>query len=365
MVDESYPYTDFTTLHYTPKFAADALGISSRALRLAEEEPGVVIRRDTRSSVPRRLYEPADLFTIAATRRAKGLIKKLNRQITISTFVQKGGTAKTTCCVNLGIYLGLHGHRVLIIDNDPQGDATSMLGFDPDLEQSELTELGIPTDRAVNGHLGNLIGVNDYFTPQTLEQVIKKPFGEHGPHLVPAEVYLAQLEVFLSASQNRDLRYASFINKAKKGLIPGIDLSVYDVILFDNAPSDSVMIGNSLVASDLILSPIRMDKFSTRALARLGQRIKSFIEDYDRAPDVVAIPTMFIKNRPRAMTHLAKLEELFPGRVTESKLYFSEDYSKALEYGIPLLLWKGASSNSSGAMHQVFSEVLERLHEIA
>ncbi|MDX1366904.1 AAA family ATPase [Pseudomonas sp.] len=358
---ESQPYTDYDSVMYSPQFAADCLGITTRALRLVEEEPGIEIRRVYGGSVPRRAYTPADLFQIAAIRRSKGLTKTLARPMTISTFVQKGGTAKTTNCVNFAIYLGFMGLKVLIIDNDPQGDATSMLGYDPDLTPEELAEIGIPADRAVAGSLGNLIGTTNLFQQKTLDEIIKKPFGEFGPHLIPAEGFLEDLEVGINASANQDFRYALFISKGRKGDLPGVDLSGYDVIIYDNAPSGSLMTRNSLVASDLILSPIRMDKFSTRALARLGYKLKSFAEEYQRSPEVAAIPTMFIKNRPRAMAHLAHLEDLFPGKVTEGKLYFSEDYSKALEAGLPLLAWKGASANSAGAMRGVFGEILNRL----
>lgn len=355
------PYPDFESLFYSPQFAADCLGITTRALRSVEEEPGIEIRRINSGSVPRRVYTPADLFQIAAIRRSKGLTRTLARPITISTFVQKGGTAKTTNCVNLAIYLGFMGLRVLIIDNDPQGDATQMLGYDPDLTPEELLEIGIPADRAVAGSLGNLIGTKPIFEQVPMASIIKKPFGEHGPHLIPAEGYLEELELALSASANQDFRYSLFISKARKGALPNADLSGYDVIIFDNAPAGSLMTRNSLVASDMILSPIRMDRFSTRALSRLGTKLKSFVEEYQRSPEVAAIPTMFIKNRPRAMAHLGRLEEMFPGKVTEGKLYLSEDYSKAMELGLPLLTWKGASSNSAGAMRSVFGEVLNRM----
>lgn len=359
------PYPNFDELFYSPQFAADCLGITTRALRSVEDEGGIEIRRITTGTVPRRVYTPADLFQIASIRRSKGLTRTLARAVTIATFVQKGGTAKTTSCVNLAIYLGFMGLRVLIIDNDPQGDATQMLGYDPDLTPEELQELGIPADRAVSGSIGNLLGIKPIFQPIKLAEIIKKPFGEHGPHLIPAEIYLEELETGLNASANREFRYARFISKARKGELEEADLSGYDVIIIDNAPSGSLMTGNSLVASDMILSPIRMDRFSTRALSRLGTKLQSFVEEYQRSPEVAAIPTMFIKNRPRAMSHLARLEEMFPGKVTEGKLYLSEDYSKAMEQGLPLLTWKGASGNSAGAMRAVFSEILNRLVAIA
>jgi chromosome partitioning protein len=361
MEHESLPYVDFDQIYYAPQFAADCLGISTKALRSFEDEPGMQVRRELRGTVQARVYTPADLFKIASIRRTKGLTRTLGRQLTISTFVQKGGTAKTTTSVNLAMYLGFMGFRVLLIDNDPQGDATSMLGYDPDLTPDELKELGIPVDRAVEGSLGNVLATSQLFAAKGLDEVIKKPFGEFGPHLLPAEGVLEDLEIAISASANQDFRYALFVNKGRKGELPNADLRPYDIIIFDNAPSGSLMTRNSMVASDMILCPIRMDKFSCRALARLGHKLEKFAEEYNRAPDVAAIPTMFIRNRPRAVAHLAQLAQMFPGKVTEGKLYFSEDYSKALESGLPVLGWKGASENSAGAMRAVFGEVLDRL----
>lgn len=355
-------YVDFDELYLPPQFAAECLGLGVQTLRQMERDHNLTIRRVLRGSVPTRVYTLADIFSIAALRQEKGLSKGLARPITISTFVQKGGTAKTTCSVNLAMYMAFSGFKTLLIDNDPQGDASSMLGYDPDLTAEELVEVGIPADRAVSGHLGNLLDVNvKMFEALALEQVIKKPFGEHGPHLIPAEESLDDLDVALSAVMNSDFRYAGFIHKAMRGALPNCDLSSYDVIIFDNAPSGTRLTRNSMVASDFIVCPVRMDKFSFRALTRLAEKLLAFQDDFQRAPEIIAIPTMFIKNRPRAQANLMRLSELFPGKVTEAKLFFSEDYSKALEDGVPILAWRPGSDNSLGAMRQVFGEALERI----
>ncbi|OWJ92880.1 chromosome partitioning protein ParA [Pseudomonas sp. A46] len=360
---ESYPYTDFDSLYLPPQFAADALGISLQTLKAAEPDLGVDIRRVPRGTVSARVYTLGDIFKIAALRREKGLTKSLPRPITMSVYVQKGGTGKTTCTVNLGLSFAFAGYRTLIIDNDPQADASSMLGYDPDLTPAELEEIGVPADRAVNGHLGNLLGLGNMFPPLSLDKVVKKPFGEYGPHLIPAWESLEDLEVALNSANNPDFRYASHIVKARAGQLPGCDFSAYDVIIFDNAPSGSRLTRNSMVASDFLVCPIRMDKFSFRALTRLSVKLAAFQEDFQRSPEIIAIPTMFIKNRPRAMADLALLSELFPGKVTDSKLFFNEDYSKALGDGVPIIAWKGGSDNSLGAMRQVFAESLQRIRE--
>ncbi|MGT3145727.1 hypothetical protein [Pseudomonas putida] len=62
---------------------------------------------------------------------------------------------------------------------------------------------------------------------------------------------------------------------------------------------------------------------------------------------------MFIRNRKRILNNLVVLNDLFPGRVSEEKLYYSEDYGKALDQGVPLLVWKGASSKTIDSMRSV------------
>jgi len=358
---ENYPYADFSSLYLPPQFAAEALGLNIQTLKAVERDHGLDIRRVPRGAISARAYTVDDICKIAFLRREKGLTKGLSRPITISMFVQKGGTGKTTCSVNLPMELAFQGLRVLLIDNDPQADASSMLGYDPDLTPEELEEMGISGDRAINGHFGNLLGINNMFPPMTLEQVIKKPFGEYGPHLIPAEESLDDLDIALGAANNSDFRYAAHIEKARKGLLPHCDFSGYDVIIFDNAPSGSLITRNSMVASDFLVCPVRMDRFSFRALSRLAGKLAAFKEDFQRSPEIIAIPTMFIKNRPRILANLTRLSELFPGRVTDGRLFFSEDYSKALEEGVPIMAWKHGSENSLGAMRGVFSEVLSRI----
>jgi len=355
-----HPFTDFNSLQFPPQFASDSVGVSQQTLKLMERDHALVITRSLRGSVPVRVYSVQDLFQIARIRREKGLTKGLARPVIISTFVQKGGTAKTTSSVNLAIDFALKGLRVLIVDNDPQGDSTSMLGYDPDLSANELAEFNVPAGRAVDGHLGNLLGVSMYPT-KTLDEVIKKPFGEHGPHLIPAEESLEDLDVALRNANGSDFRYAIFFQKSLKGENKSVDLSGYDVIIIDNAPSSSLLTRNSMVASDFLVCPIRMDRFSFRALARLSDKLAAFAQDFQRSPEIFVVPTMYIKNRPRIQSNMAKLNETFPGKVAEVPLYFSEDYSKSLDDGVPIMLWKNATDNSIGAMRSVFGNVLNRI----
>lgn len=360
---DQYTFTDFTQLTFTPQFVAERLMISTQTLKAIEKEHDLNIARVARGSVEVRSYTLADMFLIASIRRANGNTRGFSSPITCSTYVQKGGTAKTTTTCNIGIEFALAGFKTLIIDNDPQADVSSMLGYDPDQTTEELVELGLPADRAVEGHLGNLIRLGN-FPEMTLDQVIKKPFGEHGPHLIPAYDSLDDMDVVLRNAQGADFRYSLFIERARKGLLPHCDLSSYDVIIMDNAPSGTMLSRNSLAAADFLLCPIRMDKFSFRALSRLAHKINEMSSDFGRAPEIVAIPTMYMRNRPRLQANLARLSSLFPGKVTEQPLFHSEDYSKSLEDGVPLALWKQGNENSLGAFRHVFEEMVGRIKTV-
>ncbi|MFA0965080.1 ParA family protein [Pseudomonas amygdali] len=367
-IAEQQNFVDFNSILYTPQYAAGCFGLTTRQLMAIEEEHGLDIKRIKRGSSTSRVYTASDLFNIAALRRSLGHLKPIGRQIVASTFVPKGGTAKTTTAVNLAISAQFAGIKTLIIDNDPQGDTSNMLGYDPDLSPDDLVNMNIPSDRLVDGHFGNLLSPllrMKPFSEKVLADVIKKPFGENGIHLIPADTYLEDLAVALDASNNSDMWYARFIEDANAGKVPGCDLSVYDLIIIDNAPAGSRLTKNSVAASDLLLCPVRMDKFSFRALLRLHEWCARFAKEYSYAPALMAIPTMFIRKRARLLANLQSLNTLFPGQVTEEKIYFSEDYSKSLDDGIPLMLWKRANSQTIDTARLVFGEILQKIRSLA
>ncbi|WP_244797329.1 ParA family protein [Caballeronia grimmiae] len=354
-------YTDFASLSFPPQFAADALRISPQTLKIIERDNQLKISRVSRGSVEVRSYSLADIFQIARIRRDNKSTKAFSRPITVANFVPKGGTGKTTTTCDFAIQFAYMGLKVLVIDNDQQADASTMLGYDPDLTAEELIELGVPADRGISGHIGNLMRIGNFYQPMTLDEVIKKPFGELGPHLIPAEDSLDDMDAALRSANGSDFRYSLFFEQARAGEIPHCDLSGYDVIIIDNAPAGSLLSRNSMVAADFLICPIRMDKFSYRALSRLAYKLNEFAKDFKRAPEIVAIPTMYVKNRPRIERNLSQLVALFPGKVTESRLFYSEDYSKSLDEGIPLSMWRPGTDNSLGAMRDVFDEFVARI----
>ena len=354
-----------------PKFAAERLGVTTQTLRNMEREYGLDVQRVQMGAVSARVYKPADVFDMAALRRSRGNTVCNIKPTVMTVYVQKGGTGKSTFTVNLSIQFALMGYRVLVVDNDPQGDTTSMFGYDPDMTPEELEANGIPGDRAVHGHIANLLNPKQIFDPMPLEDVLKKPFGENGPHLIPADNTLDELEVLLHLSGAGDSTYSYFLERAmskraeqKKTSALKYDLTQYDIILFDNAPSTSNLTRNTLVASDFLLCPIRVDKLSFRALSRLHHRLIHLEEDMSRSPTTIAVPTWYVRGRPRYAANLEKLQDIFEDGITQTTLDYSEEYDKAMEAGIPLSFWKNGTTRAGGAYTKLAKEVIETVHKV-
>jgi len=147
-------------------------------------------------------------------------------RITIITFAHhKGGTGKTTSCLNIAGYLVKSGKNVLVVDVDPQANATSGLGINPDLLKASMYDL----------FMGKCPG----FQPISITEIIQKT--ESGIDIAPSSLELVGAEPFLYAIEERAKMLAEILLPVK---------SRYDYILIDTPPSMGQFVINGLVASD-------------------------------------------------------------------------------------------------------------------
>ncbi len=229
---------------------------------------------------------------------------------------QKGGVGKTTSAINLGAFLGYYGQKVLIVDVDPQANATSSLGID------KLT--------VKKGSYEVMIGISP-IGPSIL----------HNPRLkmsiLPSSPALAGAEVELLDAKNRDFRLREMIQ-------PVADR--YDYILIDCPPSLSILTINGLIAAkDGVLIPVQCEYLALEGLGQLTdtlQRIKRSLYPQLEVRGVVL--TMYDGRTRLAMDVVQEVRKFFPDKVFQTIVPRSIRLAEAPSYGLPITVYAPTSS---------------------
>ncbi|HLE52093.1 MAG TPA: ParA family protein [Anaerolineales bacterium] len=231
---------------------------------------------------------------------------------------QKGGVGKTTTAINLGSYLAYYGQRVLLVDIDPQANATSCLGVDKHTVKSGTYDV--------------LIGVSTAAT-----QILHNPRLKLS--LLPASQALAGAEVELVSELARE----GFL---KKALAPIVDR--YDYILVDCPPSLGLLTLNGLVAArDGVIIPVQCEYLPLEGLSQLTQtldRVRNAIFPGLRVRGVVL--TMFDGRTKLSNDVVNEVRRHFPNLVFAAIIPRSVRLAEAPSYGQPISIY---APNSSGA----------------
>lgn len=231
---------------------------------------------------------------------------------------QKGGVGKTTTAINLGAYLGYYGQRVLIVDVDPQANATSCLGID----KNDVS----------GGTYDVLIGAQPI-----LSQILHNP--RYKLSLLPSSPALAGAEIELIDLQDREHRLGRVLEPIK---------TRYDYILVDCPPSLGLLTLNGLVsARDGVLIPVQCEYLALEGLGQLTQTIDRVRNSLFAGLEIRGvILTMYDGRTNLAMDVVREVQHYFGSQVFDAVIPRSIRLAEAPSYGMPISIF---APNSSGA----------------
>ena len=251
--------------------------------------------------------------------------------VVISITNQKGGVGKTTSAVNLAYYLAKAGKKVLLVDFDPQGNATSGLGVDKD-------KLNITMSDVMLGKklLKDTIIATDYknlwLAPST-------------PHLANTEAELAQAERRFSRLK---VAIESVANQ-------------YDFILIDSPPSLSLLTVNGLIAARYILLPVQAEFYALEGLGQLLETMKLVRKNINPTLDLLGVlPTMINSRTSLSQQVYEEIKQHFPCKVFKQTIPRNIRLAEAPSYGVPIGEYDKWSKGAR-AYKAVAKEVIERV----
>lgn len=223
---------------------------------------------------------------------------------------QKGGVGKTTTCVNMAGYLAQMGKKVLLLDIDPQGNASSNLGFEKDSKPKTIYDVIVDDN--------------------TIEEVIQKTKLEN-LDIIPSDVDLAGAEIELVQMNNREKVVRNILRKI---------VNNYDYICIDCPPSLGLITVNALTACDSVLIPIQCEYFALEGLSQLMYTIKLVKKHLNENIDVEGVVLTMKDNRSNLGQSVAQdISKYFGKKVYKTIIPRNIRLAEAPSFGEPICVY--------------------------
>jgi len=244
---------------------------------------------------------------------------------------QKGGVGKTTTAVSLSAFLAQAGYRVLLVDDDPQGNATTSLGIDKEALQLSLYD-------ALLDHV-------------PLKDVIV-PAGRPRLDLAPATMHLAGATVELPGCDDRERRLAQAIAPLRER---------YDFICIDSPPSLGVLTVNALAAAEGVLIPLQCEYLAMEGLAQLLNTVRLIREQLNPGLYLIGVVmTMFDRRTRLSLEIVQEVQRHLPGRVFTALIPRNIRLGEAPSHG--QTIWEYDTSSPAATAYRLLGrEFLARL----
>lgn len=244
---------------------------------------------------------------------------------------QKGGVGKSTTAVNLGAALGEAGEKVLLIDLDPQGNATS--GFGLNKSQRELCIYdALLGDEPIDGLI--------------------EPVEAENVFVVPATIALAGAEIELVSAMSRETRLRNVLEPVT---------CEFDWVLIDCPPSLGLLTVNALTAADGLVVPVQCEYYALEGLSKLLDSVRLVKTHLNPALDVFgAVMTMYDSRTRLSQQVVDEVRDFFEDRVFDTLIPRTVRLSEAPSHGKPVTLYD-PSGRGAQAYRSLAKEVIDRV----